>query len=161
MQAPGASRMKNTFCTGTTGYGFDSKSWEVSTSSRALTCGKSERTKFAGHLGHAAQVKTTPRVACSCAANFGGRLTNPYSRDERSDAPDIYHGRYILNGNTYAVTLPKLLRNKLGLVRGDWFLIMEVGEALVMVKVRPRDVLRGANIDMLKIREAIGAASAK
>lgn len=60
--------------------------------------------------------------------------------------------RYRVWGNSHAVTLAPELRQKLGLVHGDWLLVLLDGDVMTIRKVSKREVFAGHSIDIRRVQ---------
>jgi len=70
-----------------------------------------------------------------------------------SEEPKIYAGRYIASARSHSISIPIELRKAMKIFRGDWFHMFLAGDVLIVVKVRPREAIRGMQLDMEKIKE--------
>lgn len=59
------------------------------------------------------------------------------------EAQKTFTGRYLRMGGTHGITLPPKLRERLGMVHGDYVVYLLVGDVLRVRKVTPGMVLKG------------------
>jgi hypothetical protein len=71
---------------------------------------------------------------------------------------NVYTGRFIVNGHSHAISVPRILREKMQIRKGDWFHLFDMGNFLVMVKVSPRAALQGLSIDVDRLRAVLKPA---
>jgi bifunctional DNA-binding transcriptional regulator/antitoxin component of YhaV-PrlF toxin-antitoxin module len=60
-----------------------------------------------------------------------------------SATPKTFAGRYLRRGNGFVITLPPEVRQRLGLVPGDYLMYLLVGDVLRVRKIHPRLILAG------------------
>lgn len=58
-----------------------------------------------------------------------------------------FHARYRVWGNSHVITVAPELRRRLGLVDGDWLMVVLDGDVMILSKVRKADVFHGKTVN--------------